>query len=167
MSDNEERQQRPLTEEEARGRESLQRLPHPAPDPAFHARLRDEFVQGTITGSLPGPLLAGGPRWSLRRRLSPCSSWRPLLLNRPQAWTVVGVTGSGAIMVDEQEIPPLDLGSEIRPESGSRREATCSSIFIFRVSFFNSRPAETSLCLRPGAYRPPSKARSGPAKSAV
>jgi hypothetical protein len=44
-----------------------------------------------------------------------------LLLNRPPAWKLVGYAGSGAIMVDEQEIPPLDLGGEILP--GRRVEA--------------------------------------------
>ena len=124
MSEREEKKQRPPSEDEARARDLLQRLPDPTPDPAFHARLRREFTTGEITSPLP--LSPARPGRAATVAVAATIAMLLLsaalqFLNRPPAWMVIGHTGTGTVLLDGREIPVLDLAREIR--SGRRVEA--------------------------------------------
>ncbi|MEO5619187.1 MAG: FecR domain-containing protein [Candidatus Eisenbacteria bacterium] len=97
--------------EAARARDAVRELPRPVADPAFRARLRQEFMSGTIAPALPVRALVvplhrrpvfrwGGAALAVAAAFVVVS-----LLNRAPAWRMNAVTGSGIVIVDGVPVP--------------------------------------------------------------
>lgn len=117
MSNREEREPRTSSEDEARARDLVQKLPRPAPDPEFHARLRREFAGGVITS----PISRVPARWRAAAVAAAAIvavillARAAALLNRGPDWVVAGASGSGVVILDGREITVSDLGHELAP----------------------------------------------------
>lgn len=99
-----------LTRDEIRAREALRSLPAPAADPAFRARLKGDFVRGTIAEA-PGPRVLALPRrrpWLGWRAGAAAAAAAALLLvsllNPGPRWQVQGLEGPGPVRVGGREI---------------------------------------------------------------
>jgi ferric-dicitrate binding protein FerR (iron transport regulator) len=130
-----------LTMPEQRARAAVRQLPRPEADPAYRARLRREFVSGTLTsplgldGGVASDIAGTVPSQELDRGVSdrgrvvrgPLNEWaRPLAwaaaavimvvgvgrLNRGPEWRLGRTVGDGIAVVDRRAIP-LEHGSEL------------------------------------------------------
>lgn len=98
------------TESQARARDAVRALAPAVPDPAFRARLRGQFVAGTITPA--APRVVRGP-WAVRPAF-----WVPLAaaagfalafftINRAPDWQVIATSGTGTVQVGSQVVPAV------------------------------------------------------------
>ncbi len=94
----------PFTDDEARARDALRRLPPVPADPAFRARLRRDFASGRL-----GAGAAGGRRWWLVAAMVLAVLGGALVLApRGGRWTVVATSEQGVVEVDGRRIAAAD-----------------------------------------------------------
>jgi len=118
-----------MTREQERAARLVRGLETPEADPVFRTRLREGFVSGRIaeeTAARPRPVRAAStPWWRL-----PVVGWAAaaaavavvltsvVVLNRAPAWRLVGVEGTGIVVVDGRQVP-IDradaLAASLRP----------------------------------------------------
>jgi hypothetical protein len=116
-----------LTAEQSRARDEVRALRGPAADPAFRARLRQSFVEGTVaaparrtTRILTGPFQPVAPwRWALVPAAAAALLIAVSVMNRGPDWSVVHAGGEGVVIVDRRPIPVAhvteQLASLLRP----------------------------------------------------
>jgi ferric-dicitrate binding protein FerR (iron transport regulator) len=98
-----------LTRDEIRAREALRSLPAPTADPAFRARLKGDFVRGTIAEA-PAPRVLELPRrwpwlgWAAGAAAAAAALVLVPLLNSGPRWQVMGLEGPGPVRVGGREI---------------------------------------------------------------
>jgi ferric-dicitrate binding protein FerR (iron transport regulator) len=112
-----------LTAEQQRARDAVRALRPPAADPAFRARLRNDFVSGRLAA---GPARHARPAWYRSPRVAfallPLAAAAAvavvLVLNRGPAWSVAPSRGEGVAVVDGLPVPmehTAELAARIRP----------------------------------------------------
>jgi len=113
-----------LTPDETRARAAVRELPRATPDPAFRARLRQQFVSGTIAPSarVLAPVRPWHARPALRwggAALAAAAAFVVVsLLNQAPAWRMNTVTGDGLVIVDGVPVPTAhaaDLERRLKP----------------------------------------------------
>ena len=148
-----------LTPGEARARDALRQLPRPEADPAFRARLKREFVSGSITSLLGDAARRAAGAGSGRVVRGPWAAWAPrlawaaaaaaivaasvLAINHGPRWQVSGVTGSGIAVVGQRPIPlehVAELAQALRPglriqvPPGASLELTAPGTLMIQVA---------------------------------
>lgn len=114
------------TPEEARVRALVRALDLPPADPVLRARLRQQFVAGTIEGAerrpariLPFPWLrSAGGRWLTAAAAALIVVMTVLALDRGPAWTLLTTSGVGIVIVDGVPVPlehREELARALRP----------------------------------------------------
>ncbi len=104
--------ERPVDAHETRAKDAVRDLPAPAADPAFRARMRREFVSGTLT---PAPrLLPPVPRPVMFARaamaLAAAAFVVVFALDRAPRWEVTSWEGGG-VTVDGRAVPAGDAAA--------------------------------------------------------
>ncbi len=102
-----------LTLDERRARDAVRALPRPEPDPALRARLRADFLDGTLRSpferATPRTRPAAGPLAWLRPLAWAAAAAALLIVvvmaNRGPVWQLETVRGDGIAVVDQQPIP--------------------------------------------------------------
>jgi len=106
-----------LTPDESRARDAVRALPQAAADPAFRARLGQQFVSGAFA---PAPARARRLPWHRR----PMTHWTLaaaaavamvagfLVLNQGPAWHALSAHGTGIAVVDGRRVP-LGAGANL------------------------------------------------------
>jgi len=138
----------PVTPEVARAREALRGLTPPRADPAFRERLKRDFVTGRIGEhrALEMPV-TWHRRLAWRLALAPAAvtvlavaAWNA---DRGPGWTVMGIQGEGAAIVDGAPVPLAsrdELGRRLRPgvrlavPSGAEVELASTSGLVVQVT---------------------------------
>jgi ferric-dicitrate binding protein FerR (iron transport regulator) len=99
-----------LGPDERAARVALAELSRPRPDPQFRARLKREFVAGTV-GAPRRIEPREAPWWrGLAWSLAPVAAALVIVVwwNRGPSWTLASVTGAGTAIVDGRLIPVTD-----------------------------------------------------------
>lgn len=89
-----------MTDDERAVRDALRRLPPVAPDPAFRARLRRQFVGERRAGGLLRPY-----RWWLLAAAAATFVFSARAVLVPTPWTLIGTSDAGFVEVDGQRLP--------------------------------------------------------------
>jgi len=101
----------PMTAEARQAREALRALPRPVPSAVFRARLRQEFVSGTIESAAPARTLVipwhrtAMTRWGATALAAAAVLVVVSVLNQAPAWKLGDVHGDGIVVVDGVPIP--------------------------------------------------------------
>lgn len=113
-----------LTPDELRARDAVRELPRPAIDPGFRARLRQEFVTGTIESAAPPRVLAfpwhrrAMTRWGAAALAAAAALVVVTTLNQAPEWKLGAVRGEGIVLVDGVPVPTAhteELARLVRP----------------------------------------------------
>ncbi len=115
-----------LSTGEQRARAAVRGLPVPAADGAFRARLKAQFVDGSIREAIEWPEVAAG-RFANARLVAGALAMAAILaflafgLNRYPAPRAIGGNGYGHVSIDGVEFPSTDLtGIDASLSEGSR-----------------------------------------------
>ncbi len=110
-----------LGADETRAREAVRGLDRPVPGAAFRARLRAEFVAGSIRPTRPRVVpwhSRPATLWGSAALAAAAAFLVVTALNRPPSWSVASVTGEGLVVVDGVPVPTAhaaDLARRLRP----------------------------------------------------
>ena len=111
-----------LTPDQERAHAAIRDLHPPAADPAFRARLKQDFVSGRI-GERAALTLPAAPRlpW-LQWAVAPVAVTALVavvaILNQPPPWQLMGIDGAGEVIADGRPFTlaqPAELGRRLRP----------------------------------------------------
>jgi hypothetical protein len=110
----------PLHPDEERVREALRGAPAPAADPAFRARLREQFVSGAIPARAPRlalvPLLGRVARVALPIAAGLAVAWGAAdRMNGAAAWQVLDAGGASGLTVDGVHVTGSSMSGALKP----------------------------------------------------
>jgi ferric-dicitrate binding protein FerR (iron transport regulator) len=104
-----------LTPEEARARDAVRALPRPTLDPAFRARLAEDFASGRIE-SAPRARMIPLPwhrramtRWGAAAVAAAAAVLVVSALNQGPEWRVTSIRGTGMVVLDGEPVPSNHL----------------------------------------------------------
>ena len=113
-----------LSADEARARDAVRGLDRPMADASFRARLRREFLSGTIQSAAPARVLAlpwhrrPMTRWGVPLFAAAAALVVASVFNQGPAWRVNAIHGEGLVIVDGVPVPTQhadDLQRRLKP----------------------------------------------------
>ncbi len=137
------------TPAERRARDAVRGLSEPAADPAFRARLKASFADGTIAARprriVPLPWYRrAAAGWLVPPLAAAAAVLVAVVLNAGPSWTVAGGFGDGVVLVDGRPIPmnhvaDLDRAMHpgarvVVPEGGEVRLASADHLMLLATS---------------------------------
>lgn len=103
----------PLSPEEALARDAVRALPPVAPDPAFRARLKDDFAGVPVAARRPGRARAGRAlAWATFAAVLVAGVVAVAVINPGERWQVATTQdATGNVLVDGDPVPVSDVAS--------------------------------------------------------